>query len=200
MKFTKSDLGVMRSSLLTLTIAASCSMLLIYISGRQAGIAEKNWNDAQRQLRTAQTELNNAKLDRENLADYRDEYEAAVQQHLIGNEPRLDWVESLERLRQQKLVADLRYNIGPQKTYTPQPAIDSGNFEIKYSEMKLQLGLLHEGQLLDFYDALRDQIKGWYQIDACSITRAPAESQRSAVQLHAECNGGWVTLKNRSTP
>lgn len=200
MKFIRSDLAVMRSSLMTLTVAASCSMLLIYMSDRQADIAEKNWSNAQRQLHTAQTELNNAKLDQENLANYQGEYDASVAQHLIGNEPRLDWVESLERLRQQKLVDDLHYNIGPQKSYTPLPAIDSGNFEIKYSEMKLQLDLLHEGQLFDFYDALRDQIKGWYQLDSCSILRTHWEGQSGSTQLRAECNGGWITLKNRSTP
>ena len=198
MKITKSDLSVMRSSLITLSIAIIASLLLISISERLSGLAQKNWHDAQRELRAAQSELNNAKQDQENLRDYQGEYLASVNQHLIGNEQRLDWVESLEKLRQQKLVSELHYNIGPQKTYTPQPPIDSGNFDIKYSEMKLQLSLLHEDQLLDFFDELRGQIKGWYQLDGCSIVRAPGEAQNNATQLTAECSGGWITLKNRS--
>lgn len=200
MKFTKGDLSVMRSSLIALTVAASCSILLIFISSKHADIAEKNWRDAQRQLQVAQSELNAAKADHEDLTNYLDEYAASLAQHLIGNEPRLDWVENLERLRHQKLVLDMHYNIGPQKNYTPQPPINSGNFEIKYSEMKLQLALLHEGQLLDFFAALRSQIKGWYQLDSCSVVRTKVQDGDATASLHAECSGGWITLKNRSTP
>lgn len=200
MKITKSDFTVMRSSLITLTIAICCSLLLIYFSDRQASIAERNWSTAQQRLSTAKNELNNARWDYENLFKYQDEYAASLDRNLIGEEPRLDWVESLERLRQQGLVSDMHYNIGPQKTYTPQMPIDSGNFDIKYSEMKLQLDLLHEGQLIDYFDALRTQIKGWYQLDECNIVRTNSDKQNVAIQLRAECSGGWITLKNRSAP
>lgn len=61
MKITKSDFGVMRSSLITLIIAICCSLLLIYFSDRQSSIAERNWNAAQQRLSTAQNELNNAR-------------------------------------------------------------------------------------------------------------------------------------------
>ena len=198
MKITKSDFGVMRRSLITLTIAIICSMLLIYFSNQQTSRAERNWNAAQQRLSTAQNELNNARWDYENLFKYQDEYEASISRDLIGNEPRLDWVESLERLRQQNLVSDMHYNIGPQKPYTAQMPIDSGSFDIKYSEMKLQLDLLHEGQLIDFFDALRTQIKGWYQLEECNIVRSAGDSKNVAIQLHADCSGGWVTLKNRN--
>ncbi len=198
MRISKGDLGVMRRSLITLAIAASCAVALILFSENRSELADKDWHDAQRQLRAAQSELDNARQDQSNMASYLDEYAASVGQHLIGEEPRLDWLESLDKLHQQKLVSDLHYNIAPQKTYTPQPAIDSGSFDIKYSEMKLQLDLLHERQLLDFFDALRKQVKGWYQLDGCSIVRAPGDSQNTRVQLKAECTGGWLTLKNRN--
>ena len=91
MKITKSDFGVMRSSLITLTIAICCSLLLIYFSDRQASIAERNWNAAQQRLSTAQNDLNNARWDYENLFKYQDEYAASLDRNLIGDEPRLDW-------------------------------------------------------------------------------------------------------------
>jgi hypothetical protein len=200
MKISKNDLGVLRSSLITLAVAASCSLLLIFISEKQSELAGKDWREAQRQLRSAQSELSNAKQDQGNMDSYLAEYTASVSQHLIGEEARLDWVESLGKLHQQKLIADFRYNIGPQKLYTAQPAIDSGNFNIHYSEMKLQLDMLHEVQLLEFFDALRGQIKGWYQLAGCSIVRNSGDPQNTGIQLKAECTGGWITLKNRSAP
>jgi hypothetical protein len=84
----------------------------------------------------------------------------------------------------------------------PQPAIDSGNFDIHYSEMKLQFELLHEGQLLKFFEALRNQIKGKYQLEGCTMQRIAtdhASAASSGANIKAECSGGWITLKNRST-
>lgn len=198
MKFSGNDMGVMRSSLITLAVAASCSALLIYFSERQAGLAGKDWRDAQSQLQAAKSQLSSAKLDQGDMESYLAEYSASVDQHLIGEETRLDWVESLEKLRPQKKVADFRYNIGPQKNYAAQPAIASGNFNIHYSEMKLQFDLLHEGQLMDFFDAVRGQIKGWYQLESCSILRNQGDAQNTGLQLKAECSGGWITLQNRN--
>jgi hypothetical protein len=198
MKISKDDLGVMRSSLATLAVAAGCSALLIFFSATRSELAEKDWRDAQRQLRAAQSELNNAKQDRDNMDSYLAEYTASASRHLIGEEGRLDWIENLEKIRTQKRVEDFRYNIGPQKLYAGQPAIDSGNYNIHYSEMKLQLDLLHEGQLVDFLDAVREQIKGWYQLDHCSILRNAGDSQNTGIQLKAECTGGWITLQNRN--
>ena len=198
MKISKDDWGVMRSSVVTLAIAAGCSALLIFFSETRSELAENDWRDAQRQLRAAQSELNNTKQDRDNMDSYLAEYAASVEQHLIGEESRLDWIANLEKIRTQKRVEDFRYNIGPQKLYAAQPAIDSGNYNIHYSEMKLQLDLLHEGQLFDFLDAVRDQIKGWYQLESCSILRNPGDSQNTGIQLKAECAGGWITLQNRN--
>jgi hypothetical protein len=110
-------------------------------------------------------------------------------------------MEGLEKLRQQNLVVDFRYNITPQRIYTPQPAIDSGNFNIHYSEMKLQFELLHEGQLLSFFDALRSRIKGHYQLEGCKLQRDDiAEDAAKPTKISAECSGGWITLKDRNAP
>lgn len=198
MKLSKNDFDVMRSSLITLAIAASCSLLLIVFSAKQSELANKDWHDAQRQLRAAQDELNNAKQDQNNIETYLDEYSASVDAHLIGTEARLDWLENLEKLRPQKLVEDFRYAIGPQKNFVAQPAIDSGNFNVNYSEMKVQLDLLHEGQLLNFFDAVRGQIKGWYHLESCTIIRNAGDPKAGGTQLKADCSGGWITLQNRS--
>jgi hypothetical protein len=198
MKLSKNDLGVMRNSLITLAIAVSCGLLLIIFSAEQSELAGKDWRDAQRQLRSAQSELSNAKQDQSNMDDYLAEYSASVNQHLIGAEARLDWVENLEKLHQQKIIEDFRYTIGPQKNYAVLPAIDSGNFNIHYSEMRVQLDLLHEEQLLNFFDAVRSQIKGWYQLEGCTLVRNAIDPKNSGAQLKAECSGGWITLQNRN--
>ena len=138
------------------------------------------------------------------MAIYAGEYGALLERNVIGDGQRLDWMEGLENLRSKKLVTDFHYSIAPQKPFAAQPPIEHGNFNIGYSEMKLQLDLLHEGQLIDFFAALHDGVKGWYQLESCTLERTArvvAEEETkpaTPVYLKAECNGGWITLNNRS--
>lgn len=203
MKFANSDFQLMRLSLGAISASVVLSVILLYGSEQYAEHTQKDFFAAQKLMHDARNRLTAARQDQENMSAYSAEYGTLEEQDIIGDDHRLDWIEGLEKLRQQNLVVDFRYNIAPQKIYAPQPAIDSGNFNIHYSEMKLQFDLLHEGQLLNFLDALRNQIKGHYQSEGCTlqhIDTVESEATRSATHIKAECSGGWITLKNRSSP
>lgn len=192
----------MRLSLAALGTSLLLSGVILYSSTRYAELNETNLHKSERQINEARNHLAEAHSDSDNLSVYSAEYGKLEEQNIIGDDHRLDWMEGLENLRGQNLVLDFRYDIAPQKVYAPQPAIDSGNINIHYSAMKLQFDLLHEGQLLKFLDALRNQVKGHYQIEGCKLTRneAEAEAETPAAHIKAECDGGWITLKSRNAP
>ena len=201
MKFSRSDFALMRRSLLAICAAALISAVTLYGSSKYVESAQKDRRNAQNMLKDARNRLATAHQDQENMAIYPGEYSELIERKIIGDDQRLDWIEGLEKIRQKNLVTDFRYNIAPQKTYAPKPPIDSGNFDIHYSEMKLQFDLLHEAQLLNFFDALRTDIKGRYQLEGCTLQRTGAGgNETAATQLKAECSGGWITLKNRNAP
>jgi hypothetical protein len=198
MKFSTTDFPLMRWSLAAICASALLSSVILYGSSQYSNQKQLKLSTAQRQLNDARSRLAAAHQDQENLSAYSAEYGVLEEQNIIGDDHRLDWIEGLEKLRRQNLTVDFRYNIVPQKNYAPQPAIDSGNFNIHYSEMKLHFDLLHEGQLLHFFDALRNQIKGQYQLEGCTLQRNDAAGD--ATHIKAECSGGWITLKNRNAP
>jgi hypothetical protein len=200
MKLSKSDIPLLRRSILALCASAIVSAVALYGSGQYAEKTEKARRDAQNRLNDAHNRLTSAHDDQQNMSAYSGEYGALEKRKIIGDEQRLDWMESLENIRQQNLVTDFRYNIAPQRIYAPQLPIDSGNFDVRYSEMKLQFDLLHEAQLLDFFTALRSQTNGWYQLQGCSLQRTGSDENTETARLTAECSGGWITLKNRNTP
>ncbi|HXU94761.1 MAG TPA: hypothetical protein VFP33_14005 [Gallionella sp.] len=197
MRFSLSDLQLIRWSVLAICAATFVGSLVLYSSAKYAERTRKDHLDALQQLNVARGHLAGALEDKENMAVYAGEYAALADLGVIGEDRRLDWVEGMENIRQQNLVIDFRYSIAPQTAYAPQPPIASGDFDIRYSEMKLQFDLLHEGQLLDFFTALRSQIKGRYILEGCSLQRTAAEGN-PAIHLTAECNGGWITLKKRN--
>lgn len=201
MKFSKSDFLLIRWNLLGLCASLLICALALYSSGEYAEKTQRDLSNSQRQLNDARSRLRTAYEDRENMEIYASEYGALIDRKIIGDDHRLDWIEGLEQIRRQNLNLDSRYSIGPQKIYARQPGIDSGNYEIHYSETRMQFELLHEGQLLDFFAALRKQIKGHYQLEGCTLARTTDSSvDAAAAHISAECNGGWITLKNRNAP
>jgi hypothetical protein len=191
----------MRWSLGAICASILLSSIILYSSSQYADRNQKNLRAAQSQVNEARNRLTAALQDQVSLSAYSAEYGVLEERNIIGDDHRLDWMEGLEKLRQQNLVVDFRYNIAPQRIYTPQPAIDSGNFNIHYSEMKLQFELLHEGQLLGFFDALRNRIKGHYQLEGCKLQRDDiSEDAAKPTKITAECSGGWITLKDRNAP
>jgi len=214
MKFSNADFQLMRWSIAAISSSVILSSTILYSSQIYADHTKKNLRTAQSQMNDARRRLTAAQQDQENMAAYSRDYSILEERNIIGDEHRLDWMEGLDNLRRQNLALDFSYSIAPQKIYMPQPAIDSGNYDIHYSEMKLKLELLHEGQLWNFISALHKQIRGQYQIESCSMQRAPNTSSGNKLgdvddeydvapiittNIKAECNGGWITLRNRNS-
>jgi hypothetical protein len=64
--------------------------------------------------------------------------------------------------------------------------------------MRLQLQLLHEGELLTFLAELRDAVQAMVQVRSCAIERiAPGNTGQgnNNAQLKAECTLEWITLR-----
>jgi hypothetical protein len=200
----KSDLPYIKWGLGTLLLALAVSGTVITLSQHFLDDAQQSHRTAQNKLTSAQNNLRTATDDRQNMASYAHEYSILMKRNVIGDEQRLDWIDGLERLRRRNLVMHFTYSIAPQDPYQPPVPLDTGNFELKRSEMSLTFELLHEGQLIKFFDALNASINGWFMLDGCSITRADNTANSglpgTVPQLRAECTGGWLTLKNRNTP
>lgn len=203
MKFSGSDFSLIRWNVLAFCLSLFVSAAILYNSGNYAEKAQKEQRSAQTLLNDARHRLATAYQDQENMEIYSNEYGSLIESKVIGDDQRLDWMEGLAKIRRQHLVTDFSYTIAPQRIYTPQAPVTTGNFDIHYSEMELQFDLLHEGQLSNFFTTLSRQVKGWYQLDGCKLQRAAsAEGAGATATTHvrAKCNGGWITLKNRSAP
>lgn len=161
--------------------------------------AQHQLNEAQHQMGEARNRLTAAQDDQKNMTTYALEYAGLLERRIIGSNQRLDWIEDLDNIRKQDRVLDFKYTIAPQQPYMPPLPVESGNYDLNLSTMTLHLDLLHEGQLISFFDALRTEMKGRFILDRCALERSGAAPENiAAPQLKAECTGGWLTLQNRS--
>ena len=118
--------------------------------------------------------------------------------HIIGKERRLDWADAIQRIRVQREMLDVRYRIEPQKVLTSIPG-KPGKVDFNVSVMRLELALLHEGDLLTFLDDLKNAGNAYVSVRRCLITRSgaaasPAGTLTLTPRLRAECQIDLITV------
>ena len=199
MKFSTKDLPHIRGLLIMLALALILGAVLIYVSDGVLTKAQQSKIIADREWSEAHRKLERTKSEKEDLQGYYHQYQNLVEQNVIGIERRLDWIETIEKIRNQLNIFSVKYKLEPQETLNLENNSTSNSFDLHRSNMTLDFSLLHEGQLLNFFDALREEAKGMYLLESCTLTRNDLVRQlRFVPNLQAECTLGWITLNEKN--
>ena len=200
MKFSTKDIPHIRGLFVKAILTLVLGVIAVYVSdeilneAQQSKItADQEWSDAVRKLERTKNE-------QEDLQGYYHQYQNLVEQNIIGEEKRLDWIESIEKIRNRLNIFSVKYKLDPQETLNIVGTdLPSNSFDLHRSSMTLGLSLLHEGQLLSFIDALSEEAKGMYLLDSCILTRNDLIRRlKFAPNLEAECTLGWITLNEKN--
>jgi hypothetical protein len=183
-------------------IAIALVLALLGISGLVASEfylddARSKKNAAKEQRETSQGRLAKASEEekeiRENLVHYR----RMVERGMVGPENRLDWIERIARIKDERRLFEIRYNIEPQRPLDYPGIAASGDMDFVVSRMKLEMVLLHEGDLLNFLSDLLATGQAHIVVRRCQLNRVDRPSTAAAVPtLRADCTVDLVTLKN----
>lgn len=199
MKFDQIDWSVLRNALILLLIS-------IAISGGVLSSSFYFWDKMDRIHKRERSALFGMRAQYQNI----DEEEKIIQRYLplyrdlqsrgvIGQERRLDWIDTLRQASQRVELPMLRYAIDSQNIYRPEFVVPSGTFQIYSSNMRLDLGLLHEGDLETLFADLDANAVGLYTVSNCDLRRNHRQREfvkrADATNLKAECGLRWLTIK-----
>jgi hypothetical protein len=130
-------------------------------------------------------------------------YQELVQRGYITEEQRLDWVERIAQIKTARKLFDVQYELMPRKAVEsallPEGAV-GGGYEFMSSTMKLQMQLLHEGDLLGFLADLRANVRALIIVRQCNverIARGAVNDRGTQPQLKADCDIDWITLREK---
>ncbi|MGQ0657845.1 MAG: hypothetical protein ACT4NU_07090 [Chromatiales bacterium] len=117
---------------------------------------------------------------------------------VIGEENRLNWLETLRRAGASIKLPELRYQINAQEAANPPYLVgtNTGHFQVYESRMRLDLGLLHEYDFATLLDELNRHAAGLYSISRCTFTRKQGaiEPNPKAQNISAGCELEWYTV------
>lgn len=130
------------------------------------------------------------------INEYYPEFLALYENGVLGQEHRLNWIETLRVSNERIKLPGLTYSIAAQQKYSPDFNIDLGDFVLYSSTMDLHVNMLHEGDLLRLIDALNKDARGIFTINKCDITQLndPIIKQRDAVNVKADCELQWLSI------
>lgn len=195
----REDLEALRVPLIALGATLLAAFIMVWYSGSVLESAERTRAQRETQLREARLRIQNAGEEKQMIGRYLAAYQALAKAGFVGDEQRINWLDSLRLANEETRIFGVEYDIGAQKPYVYAAEYNPGQLVLQESIMHLKFNLLHEEDLLRFFDALGRYGTGFFTVEQCQMRRLrPADLDRSMqVQpnLVSECDLRWLTVK-----
>jgi type II secretory pathway pseudopilin PulG len=188
------DFSALRGALVLLASIAIVGMAAVAFTGRLVDQAESEAKRQQAALQEARLRYQRSGDEKDTIVRYLDGYEQLGREGVVGEERRINWIDGLRTANIDSELFGVDYQIGVQQPYSSVGS--TGGIELRQSEMKIRLPLLHEGDLLRFLATLKRQHVGLFIVDQCTLDRInqAGGSPRYQPNLMAECTLSWITV------
>ncbi|RTL54986.1 MAG: hypothetical protein EKK46_07060 [Rhodocyclaceae bacterium] len=198
---TPAEFKKLRWSLLWLlvTLIAGAAAVVFSIRFEQKAQADTKRIEAGRN--EIRSKLARAQDEEKELREKIAKHQAMESRGILDQEHRLDWVEKIRQIKESRKLIDVQYELAPQQAVDSALVPSAGSaFEVMSSPMKLQMQLLHEEDLLNFLNDLRQQVKAYVRPRQCTLIRLPSVARETGTnaQLSADCQLDWITIREKS--
>jgi len=196
MLLSPKDLRALSRPLVVLTVIAIASTATVFYSSAAVKNAREQVKKEEAALVEARNHVQQSGEEKRQIEQYVEPYRQLERAGIVGEEQRISWIDALRTANQEADLYGVEYNIGPQQPYTFKGEVNAGALSVRQSIMKLHLGLLHEGDLFRFFEALAAQKVGRFAVNACSLKRLPVDLSVPVNQptLNADCEVAWITI------
>lgn len=198
MKLNKQDWQKLQIPLVILGMVFITVALLIGFAQYYSASQEQAMQTQQNLLNAARGRYQSSGSEKDMITEFLPQYQALINQGFVGEERRIEWVDDLRAQHKNHQLFGIKYNISQQEKYTPVFAQNLGGFVLHRSIMKLELDMLHEGDLLQLTESLNVNNAASFLLRDCEIVRlnaGGAPSNQLTANLHAQCELDWLTLR-----
>ncbi len=198
MSMTQQDWRKLRYPIIGLGAAFVFAGILISLADQYRQEKETALSTQQNLLNQARQKYQSSGLEKETITQYLPAYNNLLASGFVGEERRIEWIETLRQIHHQHKLFSIDYSIGLQENYRTPFLANLGNFALHRSVMKLDLDMLHEGDLLTLLDGLQEQTSPFI-VRECVINRpigASINVRTVSANLKVACEIDWLTLRD----
>ena len=199
MNFSTAELKKLAVPLALLLVMLAAGAGLIFWTQQEQRLAEEQLAAARAERTQARERLMRIAEEEKEVNNKLAVYRRLQSLHILGEEQRLEWADTMTRIRTQRELLDLRYIVERQRTLASVPG-KPVNVDFFASTMKVNIALLHEGDLLAFLRDLRESGNAYYSIRRCAITRTDSAPTGLSIvpRLRADCDIDLITILDRA--
>jgi hypothetical protein len=195
MKLNPANWRKLRNPIIGLGVALILMVLLVTFAEQYKSRVQQALQQQQNELGQARQRYQSSGLEKETIAKYLPIYQRLIGDGFIGEERRLGWIDNLRTIHQENKLFDIKYSIASQEEYEPSFTLDPGPFGLRRSIMKLNLSMLHEGDLITLIEALKERETTPFILRQCEITRSTTgAADKLAPNSQANCELDWLTI------
>ena len=151
---TTRDLRALSKPLLALAVVGAISAAAVAYSGKAAKNAQAEVKTQEGGLIEARNKVQRSGQEKGIIEHYIEPYRQLERAGIVGEERRISWIDALRAANQEADLYGVEYEVSPQQSYAFSNEVGAGSLTVHQSIMKLRLGLLHEGDLFRFFEAL----------------------------------------------
>lgn len=190
------ELKELRTPLVVLAVMIALAGAAVYYTDMLAKAAATDLTRQKGVFQTAQSRMRQSGDEKDTIVKYVETYRDLEKTGFAGEEQRINWLDALRNANTRAELFGVSYQIGIQHPYPNAAEFDAGSIALQESIMELDMRLMHEGDLLRFFDELRAQKVGLFDVKECALIRTDrAESLRNSAYLNAKCNLSWITAR-----
>lgn len=197
MKLDKQDWRKLQIPLIILVSVFLLTVVLFALAQTYTAEQQIALQAQQSKLNAARQRYLSSGAEKATITEYLPQYQLLISKGFIGEERRIEWVEELRTQHKNHKLFNIQYSISQQAEYKPTFAANLGGFGMHRSIMKLDLDMLHEGDLLQLAESLNTKDHAPFLLHDCEVTRlntGAAISSQLTPNLHAQCELDWFTL------
>lgn len=129
--------------------------------------------------------------------DHKDFYDQMMHAGIVGDPPRLQWIETTQLLSEQHRIPLIEFTLNSSEPLSEMNSqYGNSEFEMLLTPMTLALDLRHEDDFLRIFSGLSQHASGIFSIDQCELRRNPvAQGENSELAgMKGKCEISWYSI------
>lgn len=144
----------------------------------------------------AELQLETLREDEKIIEEYLDSFIAIAESGLFDEKHRVNWVDTVNVARSLMRLPLVKYQISPHQVHVADYLIDAGLVNVMSSRIKLDAGLLHEGDLVDLFAWMDKYAPGQIHLSKCDMKSVEKvfAYYRHGPNLNVHCELDWFSV------
>lgn len=206
MMLERADLRQLRLPLALALLLAGMGVAALIFSDAMLAESHQLKKAAHDQLVAAKDRLAKVSDEEREIRSSLAELKKFQDRRMTGAERRLEWIETITAIRERRRIFQVQYNLAPRRG-VDYPGLTQNKTStgaiFMASAMKLELALLHEEDLFNFFADLRASGESFASLRSCSISRAEGVFTAGGPmrpRLRASCVVDMITINEAGKP